>query len=72
MGTVMVEVAEPLAETVPFPTEDVAEPDGTTEPDGIAEPLEKVAASDAQEGAVFTLMFWSLHSCWASWVVAVK
>jgi hypothetical protein len=72
MGTVMVEVADAVAEAVPFPTEDVAEPDGAAEPDGIAELSEGVAEPDAQEGAVFTLTFWSLHNCWASWVIAVE
>jgi hypothetical protein len=56
---------------VPFPTKDVAELDGAAEPQGIIEP-DGVVEPDAQEGAVFTLTFWSLHSCWASWVVAVK
>lgn len=73
----------PVAEAVPFPTDDVAEPEGVTEPDpaglmeGVAEAkpagLILTTAEDgaAQTGAVFTTTFASLHSDAASCVVTV-
>lgn len=56
-GTDIIVVLEPLvAEAVPFPTNDVAEPNTAAESDGIAEP-EGIAEPDGQEGAVFILTF---------------
>jgi hypothetical protein len=66
-----------VAEAVPFPTDDVAEPEGVAEPDaaglmeGVAEAKPAGADVAAQTGAVLNTTFASLHNEAASCVVTV-